>query len=49
MKTTFELIEILKDECNKHGKYVYTNKRKAVEEMLRMRGENISKILESIN
>ena len=48
MKTTIELIQLLKKECEESGKFTYTNRRKTIEEMLRMRGENISKILEAI-
>ena len=36
--TNERLLEILSEEISKTGKFVYSNKRKTVEEMLKMRG-----------
>lgn len=40
MKTTGELIELLNKEIEANGIGLYTEKRKAIEEMLRMKGIN---------
>jgi hypothetical protein len=48
MRTMTDLIELLKKECELSGKYTYTNRRKAIEEMLRMMGANIGEILSTI-
>jgi hypothetical protein len=36
--TNDELLQLLKDEKAKSGLHVYTDKRKTIEEMLRVRG-----------
>lgn len=36
--TNERLLEILKEEKEKHGAHVWTDRRNTVEEMLRMRG-----------
>ena len=48
MKTTGELIELLKIEIDEYGIGIYTEKRKVIEEMLSMKGVNPSAIINQI-
>lgn len=45
--TNDQLIQMLKDEVSKTGFGVWSNRRKALEEMLRMRGVNYSQYVKS--
>lgn len=36
--TTEKLLELLKSEKEKNGEFTYTDKRKTIEELLRMKG-----------
>ena len=40
--TNEELVNLLNIELEKTGKYVYSDRRKTIEEMLRMRGVKIN-------
>lgn len=48
MKTTSELIELIKIEIDEYGIGIYTEKRKVIEEMLSMKGINPSAIINKI-
>lgn len=42
--TNDRLIEMLKEEITKHGKGMWSSRRRAIEEMLRMRGVSFKAI-----